>query len=141
MYKELLHLQITTGWEGLVVLRSKERNKIVYGATDKELEKKFLQSEALVENVDARSKISFKKVDMSQVMLQLSKTSKRFQPVPESPVVSPSKMPDCVQEMLPKTTSLSKQQASSLGDISMEQSDKQCEFSTPVGSFLKRKLK
>ena len=109
-----MHLQITTGWERLVVLRPNKRNKIVYEATDKELEKKFLQSEALVENVDARSKTSFKKVDMSQVRLKFSKISKRFQPVPESPVVSPSKMPDCVQEMLPKTTSLSKQQANFL---------------------------
>ena len=135
-----MHLQITTGWERLVVLRPNKRNKIVYEATDKELEKKFLQSEALVENVDARSKTSFKKVDMPQVRLKFSKISKRFQPVPESPVVSPSKMPDCVQEMLPKTTSLSKQQANFLGDISTEQSDKQCEFSTPAGSF-KKKLK
>ena len=41
LYKELLHLKISTEWEGLVIIRSKDKKKIVYGGTDEGLIDRF----------------------------------------------------------------------------------------------------
>lgn len=141
IYKELVHLQMHTEWEALVVMRSKDHKKVVYGGTDEELIQAFVSSKPLLQNVENKGARELKKNDMSKVLLKVSKNTKRLDSVPESPDPSPSKVPECVSDMLPKSGSLAKQQAESLGSITLDKSDSQAGFLLPVFSFAKKKSK
>ena len=69
---------------------------------------------------------------MSKVLLKVSKTIKKLGCVPESPDPSPSKVPECISDMLPRSAGiLAKQQTDSLGRISLDKSDSQADFLLP----------
>ena len=112
IFKELAHLQADTDWEGFVVLRSKDKTKLVVGGTDEELKEKFLNKEPLVNNIKDIPKRNLHIVDMSSVMMKLSSIGKRVEKVTETPDPSPSKVPDVALGMLP-----SKRQKQALENI------------------------
>lgn len=134
LYKDLLHLQLETGWEGLIILRSKDKKKVVCGGTDAELEKKFYNKEVLVENLDEIKKKDMHKVDMSNVMLKLSAVGKRMESVQESPDPSPSKIPLLARDLLP-----GQRQRESLENLPIQTADSMSEY-IPVVSAKKKKV-
>lgn len=134
-----MHLHLQTEWEGIVVMRSKDHTKVVYGGTDDELIEKFRNSQPLIDGVEDKKRSQLKKVDMSKVIQKISKNSKRLESVPESPDVTPTKVPECVKDMLPKSSSLAKEQARTLGSIPLDHSDSQVDYLSPVGSFVRKK--
>lgn len=135
LYKDLLHLQLETGWEGLIILRSKDKKKVVCGGTDKELEKKFYDKEVLVENLDAIKKKDIHKVDMSSVMMKLSAVGKRMETVKESPDPSPSKVPQLARDLLP-----GQKQRQSLQNLAVQTSDSMSEYIPILSSIKKKKV-
>ena len=110
IYKELVHLQMNNEWEAIVVMRSKDHKKVVYGGggADEEIIQTFVSSKPLVQNVENKGARIMKKIDMSKVLLKVSKNTKRLDRVPESPDPSPLKVRECISDMLPRSAKFEK---------------------------------
>ncbi|XP_069110388.1 uncharacterized protein [Argopecten irradians] len=136
LYKQLAMLEVNTGWKGFIVLKSGDGKKIAYGGTDTDMELSFLEEKPLCNNVKAKTAKNFKKVDMANVIKKVAVCSKQI--VPESPGPSPSKVPSCMESMLP-FQNLAKDQATTLAALPLDMSDKTNRHSVTCCLFYKRK--
>jgi len=102
MFKQLKSLEMPTGYKGFLLLNSDDDNSIVYGGTDQELVAKFEDGSALLQmnEIKRKSKRDCKKVDMCKIMDRIITNTKQFAGlVKESPLPSPSKLPNCLTDL------------------------------------------
>ena len=132
--KQLKSLELATGWTGMFILKSPDDKSVIHGATDSPMEMNFQHGKPIIDiaflNQDKKCN---KKINMSKIVSKLSKQKRQAQSfVPESPLPSPEKLPDCLRD-------LAGRQRNTLSDVSLSVlnfSDCSHEIASPV---IKRK--
>lgn len=92
LYKQLVCLKMHTGWEGIILLRSKDKKTVVYGGNDEELLEAFTAGKPLCPEVMVKTCV--KKVNMANIARKVASSSKHRNIVSESLDPVHSECPD-----------------------------------------------
>ncbi|CAC5403288.1 unnamed protein product [Mytilus coruscus] len=102
LFKQLKSLHLATGYTGVLKLKEESDKGIIYGGTDAEMIEKFEKGLPLqqTDEMEEKSSKNVKKFDMSKIMDRIASSGREVSGlVPESPLPSLSKLPNCLSDL------------------------------------------